>query len=121
MQMMFGRKRMYRAFGAAGIALLAACAADDVTVERTLPGFTVNPAGLTLAPGETGTVVITVSAGSPVRGARFSWSIAQAGVARLDSVSADSRRAYVDAVATGSAALQFSGGGFTGTVPIQVR
>jgi len=85
------------------------------------PGLTVDPSNLTLAPGAQQAVTLTVLVGTAARGARFQWRVTDTTVARLDSVSAATTRAYVRGLAPGRAVLEFAGGGYTRTIPVLVQ
>lgn len=63
----------------------------------------------------------TAASESPMSVARIDWSIARTDIARIDSVTLDSKRVYVRAISPGSAALTLTGGGVTGSVPVQVK
>jgi hypothetical protein len=100
---------------------LVACSADEPTIVRRGLPLVPSPASLTLAPGAGGSVELMVTPSAAAVSARFTWSMGNLEVARVDSVDAASTRAYVHATGVGSTALSYTGGGVTGVVPVQVR
>jgi hypothetical protein len=83
------------------------------------PVVTPAPAQARLVVGDTGSVVITVSAEG-----RMTWQSSRPEVARLDTVLREGRQAVLRGVAVGEAALLYtvtsSSQVVTGSVPVQV-
>lgn len=101
------------------VCVTASCrSAEDVTYLRGI--LTMNPGSLTLAAGETRPIVASPPPGVPVS-ARTTWEGLDPAVARLDSVAADTRTAYVRGVAPGATRLLAATNGQTAEVPVTVR
>ena len=105
----------------AAVGAASACSSGEPTVVVSGPGFGVSPIPVALAPGATQAVTLTLREDLRAQGVRFAWRVADTAVARLDSVSAATTRAYVRAVAPGSTVLELVGGGYTSTIPVLVQ